>query len=91
MHNKLGVGRPVMAQTVDVAVVGGGGHVGLPLSLALANAGLRVAIVDTNEATLERISKGEMPFLESGAEELLARVLPTERLTLTSDAQVLRG
>src|SRR5687767_3865091 len=91
VHNKPGVGRPVMAQTVDVAVVGGGGHVGLPLSLALANAGVSVAIVDTNEETLERISMGEMPFLETGADELLARVLPTERLTLTSDAAVLRG
>jgi UDP-N-acetyl-D-mannosaminuronic acid dehydrogenase len=80
-----------MAQVVDVAVVGGGGHVGLPLSLALANAGLRVAIVDTNEETLELISMGEMPFRETGADELLARVLPTERLTLTSDSAVLRG
>ena len=85
------IGRPVMAPVVDVAVVGGGGHVGLPLSLALANAGMRVAVVDTNEETLERIAAGRMPFLETGADDLLARVLPTERLTLTSDFRVLRG
>jgi len=76
---------------VDVAVVGGGGHVGLPLSLALAEAGLRVAVYDTNEATVARIARGEMPFRETGADELLAQVLPTERLTLTSDPSVLRG
>ncbi|HUP82692.1 MAG TPA: nucleotide sugar dehydrogenase [Candidatus Limnocylindria bacterium] len=78
-------------QQADVCVVGGGGHVGLPLSLALADAGLRVCIYDTNQKTIERISRGEMPFLETGADELLARVLPTKRLSLTSDPAALRG
>ena len=55
VQNEPDVGRPVMAQMVDVVVVGGGGHVGLPLSLALADAGLRVGIYDTNEATVARI------------------------------------
>ena len=77
--------------TADVCVVGGGGHVGLPLSLALADAGMRVVVYDTNEQTVERISRGEMPFRETGADELLARILPTERLSLTSDPSVLRG
>jgi len=70
-------------------VVGGGGHVGLPLSLALARAGLRVAIFDISEATLARIGRGEMPFRENGADELLAELLPTGRLVLSSDPKVL--
>src|SRR5687767_12047935 len=78
-------------QTADVCVVGGGGHVGLPLSLALADAGLNVCVYDINEATIARIERGEMPFLETGAEELLAKVLPTGRLSLTSDPSALRG
>ena len=41
---------------LDVVVLGGGGHVGLPLSLAFAEAGLRVGIYDINEATLDRIA-----------------------------------
>ena len=65
---------------LDVVVLGGGGHVGLPLSLAFAKAGLRVGIVDIAEATLARIGRGEMPFLENGADELLAELLPTGRL-----------
>ena len=56
---------------LDVVVLGGGGHVGLPLSLAFAQAGLRVGIYDTNQATLDRIAAGEMPFMENGADELL--------------------
>ena len=75
---------------LDVVVLGGGGHVGLPLSLAFARAGLRVGIVDTAEATLARIGRGEMPFLEAGADELLAELLPTGRIELSASAEMLR-
>jgi UDP-N-acetyl-D-mannosaminuronic acid dehydrogenase len=70
---------------LDVVVLGGGGHVGLPLSLAFAASGLRVGIFDTNEATLARIGHGEMPFREGRADELLREVLPTGRLVLSAD------
>ncbi len=75
--------------TLDVVVLGGGGHVGLPLSLAFAEAGLRVGIYDTNQATLDRIAAGEMPFMETGADELLRALLPTGRLTFGSDAAMI--
>ncbi len=67
-------------QDLDVVVLGGGGHVGLPLSLAFTKAGLRVGIYDTNQTTLDRIASGEMPFLETGADDLLREILPTGRL-----------
>jgi UDP-N-acetyl-D-mannosaminuronic acid dehydrogenase len=74
---------------LDLVVLGGGGHVGLPLSLVFARAGLRVGIYDTNVRTLERIGRAEMPFLENGADTLLAELLPTGRLTLSADATIL--
>ena len=74
---------------LDVVVLGGGGHVGLPLSLALADAGLRVGIFDINEATLDRIGRGEMPFLENGADKLLPKVLETGRLELSTSAAMI--
>jgi UDP-N-acetyl-D-mannosaminuronic acid dehydrogenase len=70
---------------LDLVVLGGNRHVGLPLSLAFAASGLRVGVYDTNTATLERIGRGEMPFREGGADELLAQVLPTGRLVLSAD------
>lgn len=75
---------------LDLVVLGGGGHVGLPLSLAFARAGLGVGVVDVNEATLERIGRGEMPFRETGADELLRDILPTGRLALSSDPATIR-
>ena len=74
---------------LDVVVLGGGGHVGLPLSLAFADAGLRVGIYDTNQDTLDRIAAGEMPFLETGAEDLLRRLLPTGRLEFGTDGAMI--
>ncbi len=81
-----------MTQTVpdlDVVVLGGGGHVGLPLSLAFAKAGLRVGIYDTNQATLDRISAGQMPFLETGADALLEELLPTGRIAFGSTGEMI--
>jgi UDP-N-acetyl-D-mannosaminuronic acid dehydrogenase len=74
---------------LDVVVLGGGGHVGLPLSLTLADAGLCVGIYDTNQATLDRIAAGEMPFLETGAEDLLRKILPTGRLELGASGSMI--
>ena len=73
----------------DVVVVGGGGHVGLPLSLVLARSGFRVGIYDTSETTLERIGRGEMPFLEAGADALLEEVLASGLLTLSSRPEIM--
>jgi UDP-N-acetyl-D-mannosaminuronic acid dehydrogenase len=75
---------------LDIVVVGGGGHVGLPFSLKLAEVGFNVGIYDIAQTTLDEIARGEMPFLETGAEELLAKLLPTRRLSLSSDASLLR-
>ena len=75
---------------LDVVVLGGGGHVGLPLSLAFAQSGLRVGVYDINPATIERIGAGEMPFLEAGADALLREILPTGRLELGTDAAMIR-
>jgi len=75
----------------DIVVVGGGGHVGLPLSLKLTEAGLRVAIFDISERTVASIREGRMPFQETGAEELLGRMLPTGRLAASTDPDILRG
>src|SRR6266511_3102695 len=75
-------------QTLDVGVLGGGGHVGLPLSLVLAGAGLRVGIFDTNEATVGQITAGRMPFMENGAEALLRDVLPSGRLEASAEPSI---
>src|SRR3984957_1281820 len=70
----------------DVVVVGGCGHVGLPLGLAFADSGLDVILYDTNAAVVNVVNGGVMPFAEAGAPEVLTRVLAAGRLRATTDA-----
>lgn len=60
---------------LDVGVIGGGGHVGLPLAMTLADCGLRTVVYDLNDQTIQQIRAGQMPFFEHGAPELLERVV----------------
>jgi len=74
---------------LDVVVVGGCGHVGLPLALSLADSGYRVGIDDIDAAKIEQVKSGSVPFLETGAEELLRRLLPTGRLEFAANPSLL--
>ncbi len=71
----------------DVTVLGGCGHVGLPLGIALADLGLRVVLYDIDLSAIDRISSGKMPHLEPDAEQALLRTLGNGRLSVTSDAK----
>ncbi len=74
----------------ELVVVGGGGHVGLPLSMALAATGMRVSIFDTSADRVDDICRGRMPFREAGADALLPQVLASGRLSATTSPDVLR-
>jgi UDP-N-acetyl-D-mannosaminuronic acid dehydrogenase len=77
-----------MSFSRDVVIIGGCGHVGLPLGLAFADRGLAVALYDIDEAAVGMVSAGRVPFDEPGADEVLERVLGG-RLTATSDPSVI--
>jgi UDP-N-acetyl-D-mannosaminuronic acid dehydrogenase len=64
-----------MSFTKDVCVVGGAGHVGLPLALMFADSNLKTVIYDLNASKLAQIQDGVMPFAEEGGQEMLRRVL----------------
>jgi UDP-N-acetyl-D-mannosaminuronic acid dehydrogenase len=74
---------------LDLVVVGGCGHVGLPLALAFAEAGRRVGIYDIDRDKIEQVRSGSMPFMERGAAELLKKVLATGRLDIGNDPAML--
>lgn len=76
--------RAVTAQTADLTVVGGAGHVGVPLVLSFAAKGLTVNINDLNTDTLDTLRSGRMPFIEHGGDELLKQALAEGRLFFTS-------
>jgi UDP-N-acetyl-D-mannosaminuronic acid dehydrogenase len=75
---------PTRLDVADLTIVGGAGHVGIPLVLAFAEAGYRVNVHDVNRDALETLRSGRLPFIEYGGEELLLRALKRNRLIFTS-------
>ena len=49
-----------------IAVIGGAGHVGLPLSLLLSSLKFQVSIHDIDESKLSLLKKKIFPFEEEG-------------------------
>src|SRR5438477_6099165 len=80
-----------MTNKYDVAVVGGAGHVGIPLSLVLADRGLRTLIYDINENAVRELKAGRLPFIEEGGEPLLKKALKAGTLGFSKEAADLRG
>src|ERR1700687_5000512 len=75
-----------IARDYDICIIGGAGHVGLPLALVFARAGQRVLVYDLNQAAIDTIESGAMPFIEYGAEPLLTAALHDGRLAFSSEA-----
>ncbi|BBM88281.1 nucleotide sugar dehydrogenase [Candidatus Uabimicrobium amorphum] len=72
----------------DSVIVGGFGHVGLPLAISLADKGQKVCALDINREVGDLIEKGQMPFIEHGAQEILQRVI-NRQLFLAYDPKVI--
>lgn len=73
-----------------VVIVGGCGHVGLPLGLVFAERGIRVDLLDVDPHKVQTVNAARMPFREQGADELLRRVAG-KTLSATLDPGCLRG
>ncbi|WP_117213610.1 nucleotide sugar dehydrogenase [Allorhizocola rhizosphaerae] len=72
-------------QTRDVVIIGGCGRVGLPLGIALAERGLTVTLYDINQAAVDVVNQGRLPFQEDGAQRPLQETTADGRLVATTD------
>ncbi len=72
----------------DVVIIGGGGHVGLPLAIAFADRGAKVAIYDVDPVAVQHVNAGQMPFEEPGAAPVLKRVVAGEQLSASTDPAI---
>jgi UDP-N-acetyl-D-mannosaminuronic acid dehydrogenase len=72
----------------DVVVIGGGGHVGLPLAIAFADRGANVGIYDVSESAVATVNAGKLPFDEPGAAGVLERVVGEGRLRASTDPSI---
>jgi len=73
-----------------VVVVGGGGHVGLPLALVLAESGYLAVALDISNSVVDKINSGAMPFAEEGAQHLLTKMLNSKSFYASTDHKEIR-
>jgi UDP-N-acetyl-D-mannosaminuronic acid dehydrogenase len=81
--------RETNTMKYDVVVIGGLGHVGLPLAISLAGKGRKVCAYDVNKTGIDFVKQGKMPFIEEGAEDVLRRVLKSGHLDLKTNPEVI--
>jgi UDP-N-acetyl-D-mannosaminuronic acid dehydrogenase len=74
----------------QVVIVGGCGHVGLPLGIVLAERNIPVVLLDIDPSKVELVNGGKMPFREDGSQAILQRVIH-RTLCATLDHECLRN
>jgi UDP-N-acetyl-D-mannosaminuronic acid dehydrogenase len=72
----------------QVVVIGGCGHVGLPLAIAFASRGARVGIYDVSESAVGTVNAGRLPFAEPGAAEVLRQARADGMLEASTEASI---
>jgi UDP-N-acetyl-D-mannosaminuronic acid dehydrogenase len=72
---------------IDLTIIGGAGHIGFPLALGFAKAGLNVLIHDINQQALDQLASGQVPCIEYGAEELLPKMLAANKLFFSTNLE----
>jgi len=80
-----------MNSKTEVTIIGGCGHVGLPLGIIIATLpNFQVHLLDIDEQKIDQINSGEMPFWEEGMSPILKKVVK-QNLHATSDMNCLRN
>lgn len=75
---------------VKVAIIGGCGHVGLPLGVKFALSGVQTTLVDVDKEAVDKVNSGAFPFVESGGDPQLQAAL-AKGLVATSEPEGCHG
>ena len=74
-----------MTESAEISIIGGAGHIGLPLAVKFAEKKIKVNILDSNKRNLLKIKNKKPPFKEVDLNRKLKNVLKEKRLFFSSD------
>ena len=72
----------------DILIVGGAGHIGLPLGILFANKNKKVILYDKNLINIKKINHSIMPFMEDGGGKILRK--NKSRILATNDKKYIK-
>lgn len=64
---------PKRFNKIKITIVGGAGHIGLPLGILFADRGVRVTLYDKNYSAIKKINNLKLPFMEENGKKLLKK------------------
>ena len=73
---------------MKIAIIGGGGRVGLPLAILLANIGHKIVIIDIDAERNNLINQRILPFKETGADKLIKSLSLDKLYATTSNDEI---
>jgi len=88
IHTK---GASTVEENSKVTVVGGCGHVGLPLSVMLSNSGWNVTAFDISSSAVSKVNSGICPFWEPNLEAELISALKKGFCATTDPASIIES
>ena len=74
-----------------ISIVGGTGHVGLPLGLALSEKNFKVQLIDINKENINKVNNGIMPFLEEGSEKILRKNIKKKNIFASNKTNLIKN
>ena len=70
--------------TKKITIIGGAGHIGLPLSVLIANSNIKVNCYDKNQALIKQSKKGIFPFKEKNGKSQLQKAIKSKKINFIS-------
>lgn len=74
-----------------ISIIGGSGHVGMPLGLKFAQKGYKVTAIDKNETLNKLLNDGEVPYKELEAGKLLKSALKKKKIFFTNSLSEIKN
>ncbi len=73
---------------MQISIIGGGGRVGLPLAVLLAEQGHSVVVIDSDENRVDKINRRSMPFREDGIDKILLKLKSNQLVATSSNEKI---
>ena len=80
-----------MKNKTKISIIGGAGHIGLPLAVKLAEKNFLINLVDKNEKNLLEIRKKRPPFKEKGLKNRLSYAINKKRLLFSKELNSIKN